>query len=173
VPNYTYEDYLHWEGRWEIIEGVPFAMSPAPTPKHQHISSQLQYLFTDALLNANCNHCKVYDFLDYKIAEHTVIKPDVLIVCDKIEKNFLDFKPALVVEILSPATAMKDRNSKFYLYENEEVPYFLIVDPDKETVEVFALQNGKYALVEIEVNTMEFCLGEGCTINIAKDKIWD
>jgi hypothetical protein len=26
---YTYEDYLHWEGRWELIDGIPYAMTPA------------------------------------------------------------------------------------------------------------------------------------------------
>ncbi|WP_301924323.1 hypothetical protein [Ferruginibacter sp.] len=30
LPHYTYEDHCQWEGRWEIIEGIPFAMSPAP-----------------------------------------------------------------------------------------------------------------------------------------------
>ncbi len=26
------------EGRWELIEGIPYAMSPAPIPPHQFIS---------------------------------------------------------------------------------------------------------------------------------------
>jgi hypothetical protein len=28
LPSYTYEDYMHWEGRWGLIEGFPYAMSP-------------------------------------------------------------------------------------------------------------------------------------------------
>ena len=35
LPYYTYEDYCHWEGRWELIDGIPYAMSPAPNPIHQ------------------------------------------------------------------------------------------------------------------------------------------
>ena len=31
LPHYTYEDYLCWEGRWELINGIPYAMTPAPT----------------------------------------------------------------------------------------------------------------------------------------------
>ncbi|HJY21679.1 MAG TPA: hypothetical protein VJ279_02270 [Hanamia sp.] len=27
-PYYTYKDYCAWEGRWELIDGIPFAMSP-------------------------------------------------------------------------------------------------------------------------------------------------
>lgn len=40
---YTYADYLKWpEGeRWELINGVPFNMSPAPKRKHQDILTQL------------------------------------------------------------------------------------------------------------------------------------
>ena len=36
---YTYGDYLQWtnEERWEIIDGVPYDMSPAPSTKHQEI----------------------------------------------------------------------------------------------------------------------------------------
>ncbi|MBN2825405.1 MAG: hypothetical protein JXQ76_08785 [Campylobacterales bacterium] len=31
---YTYEDYKEWEDRWELIDGVAYAMSPAPYPTH-------------------------------------------------------------------------------------------------------------------------------------------
>jgi hypothetical protein len=24
------EYYLHWEGKWELIEGIPMAMTPSP-----------------------------------------------------------------------------------------------------------------------------------------------
>lgn len=36
---YTYEEYLEWndDQRWELIDGVPFCMSPAPTFYHQEI----------------------------------------------------------------------------------------------------------------------------------------
>ncbi len=36
LPYYTYEDYLRWEGQWEVIEGIPYAMSPMPRPEHQN-----------------------------------------------------------------------------------------------------------------------------------------
>lgn len=31
LPHYTYSDYCNWEGRWELIEWIPYAMSPAPS----------------------------------------------------------------------------------------------------------------------------------------------
>jgi hypothetical protein len=37
LPHYTYDDYVQWEGNWEIINGIPYAMSPAPSKKHQQL----------------------------------------------------------------------------------------------------------------------------------------
>jgi Uma2 family endonuclease len=110
-PYYTYSDYVKWEGRWEIIDGMPYAMSPAPAPKHQYVVSQIQYEFNLAIKQNKCKKCKVYDFIDIKINEDTVIQPDTLIVCNEITKPFLDFSPTLVVEVLSPSTALKDLNT--------------------------------------------------------------
>jgi len=39
LPNYTYEDYLNWEGSWEIIDGIAYAMSPMPSTAHQKIAN--------------------------------------------------------------------------------------------------------------------------------------
>jgi hypothetical protein len=33
LPHYTYEEYWLWEGRWELIVGIPYAMIPAPMDK--------------------------------------------------------------------------------------------------------------------------------------------
>jgi len=41
IPNYTYDDYVHWEGRWELIEGHPIAVRPLPIPKHQRVTASL------------------------------------------------------------------------------------------------------------------------------------
>jgi len=85
-PYYTYEDFTQWEGRWELIEGMPYAMSPLPVPDHQRISLKLCILFEAAL--SDCKHCKVYPPVDWKISENTVVQPDVLLVFKKIRKKF-------------------------------------------------------------------------------------
>lgn len=118
LPNYTYKDYCLWEGRWELIEGIPFAKSPAPNLKHQWILANIIYELNKTIKEAKCKHCKVYDFIDLKIEEDTILQPDCSIVCGPTKKNYLDFPPSLVVEILSEATALKDRHTKFSIYEN-------------------------------------------------------
>jgi len=51
---FTYADYLVWlaNERWEIIDGVAFAMSPSPGLRHQDlvlaIGSQLKSLLHDS-----------------------------------------------------------------------------------------------------------------------------
>lgn len=136
LPHYTYKDYCRWEGQWELIDGIPYAMSPAPRPEHQAVATNIAAELRAALKKNNCN-CKVYQPIDYKISEDTILNPDLLIVCKPITKAFLDFAPELVIEILSPATAMKDRHTKFQLYQEQNIPYYLLIDTDKNLVEVY------------------------------------
>ena len=117
-PQFTYEDYLLWEGRWELIDGMPYAMSPAPAPLHQTINGNL-YTTLKPALKTSCANCEVYLPIDWKINEKTVVQPDLLIVRNKIEEQYLDFTPALVLEILSPFTAYKDRHEKLNCMRNK------------------------------------------------------
>ena len=39
LPHYTYKDYKNWEGRWELIEGIPFAMYQAYPVNNQLLSN--------------------------------------------------------------------------------------------------------------------------------------
>ena len=85
-PHYSYDDYCQWEGKWELIEGMPYAMSPGHTPQHQRTSLKILIQFENAL--NNCKDCKVYAPIDWKIEEDTIVQPDVLIVCKPIQKTF-------------------------------------------------------------------------------------
>ena len=84
LPYYTYDDYVQWEGKWEIIDGIPYAMSPAPTLKHQLIANTLGAPFYTAL--KNCATCKAYQAIDYKITEDTVIQLDISVLCQNALK---------------------------------------------------------------------------------------
>lgn len=173
LPHYTYSDYLHWEGRWELIEGHPIAMSPAPTPKHQWISSALNASLFIALKEARIKYFRVYDFIDYKIAEDTIVQPDILIASREIKKPYLDYAPALVVEILSPSTAVRDRITKFELYETQGIRYYLMVDTEAEKIEIYELQNGEYQLRSNEAQPQfKFQLEEGCSITPDFSDVW-
>jgi Uma2 family endonuclease len=170
LPHYTYDDWELWEGQWELIEGIPYAMSPQPVPRHQKIAMALGTEFTVAL--KNCKPCTAYQPIDYRISEDTILQPDMLVVCGEITKKFLDFPPALVAEILSPATALKDRHSKYSIYESQGISYYLIISPDSEEVEIYKLIDGKYTLEQKGKEiSYGFLLGE-CSARIDFKEIW-
>ena len=174
LPYYTYEDYCNWEGRWELIEGIPFAMSPAPSPRHQWIVVNIVSELRTAVKKSKCKHCKVYDFIDVKIEEDIILQPDASIVCKPIHKKFLDFPPTIVVEILSDSTALKDRITKFSIYEKFGIQYYLIVDPEKESIEIYSLQNEKYRLQEFSQDVSYlFTLSDDCKIEVTLKNIWE
>lgn len=170
LPHYTYSDYLHWEGKWELIEGIPYAMRPAPIPKHQLTASKLNRSFGNALEGCNC---EVYQPIDYKVSEDTILQPDLLVLCQSIEKNFLDFPPVLIVEILSPSTASKDRLYKFNLYQLQQIPYYLIVDVEQENMEIYQLSADKYHLKQQGKDITEtFKFDKGCTVTVDFATAW-
>lgn len=175
LPHYTYQEYCLWEGRWEIIEGIPYAMSPAPNPRHQWISSNIKAEFRNAIKKSGCKTCKVYDFIDIKVSEDTVLQPDAVVVCGEITKPFLDFPAALVVEILSPSTAMKDRNNKFIIYQSQKIPYYIIIDVDKNEMEIYhCKEDGKYHLETIAADsTSTFHLDANCSVEVLLKNIWE
>lgn len=171
-PHYTYDDYCQWEGKWELIEGMPYAMSPAPIPLHQSVNANLCFAF-DKVLKKNCKKCKAYLPIDWKITEETIVQPDVLIVCNTIEKKFLDFPPALVIEVLSPSTAAKDRNLKMEIYQSQKVKYYLIADPQFKKLEIYQLHNDKYEPVAVNPSLYNFSLQEECNAEVNLSDIWD
>ncbi len=149
MPHFTYKEYQQWEDSWELIDGIPYAMAPAPYPKHQKI---VAHMWRELDKNLNCifkNVCEVYiSPIDWKVNDTTVVQPDVALFCEKTEKQYFSKTPLLVVEVLSMATALKDTTTKFDLYEREGVPTYIIIDPDKEKVEIFELDEGKYRRVQ-------------------------
>lgn len=149
---FTYAEYSIWpdDERWELIDGIAYNMSPAPTSTHQDISSNLAgelYIF---LKNRSCKvfsapfdiHFPEYPVQDFNSID-TIVQPDISVICDPdkiIEKGCLG-APDLIIEILSPSTAKKDMHEKFHLYEKHGVKEYWIVDPGNKYIRIFHLQN--------------------------------
>ncbi len=152
---FTYGDYLTWDDdeRWELIDGVAYDMSPAPSAAHQSILMDLGKQFAVYLTG---KRCKIFPAsFDVRLSEtdepddqvETVVQPDLSIICDKMKVDTAGCRgaPDLVVEILSPATARKDLTVKFARYERAGVREYWIVDPDDKTVHIFILgTDGRY-----------------------------
>ena len=65
IPHYTIDDYLLWEGDWELINGIAYAMTPAPIIEHQKISQKVAEILGDQL--KDCKHCHALLTVDWHI----------------------------------------------------------------------------------------------------------
>ena len=168
IPRYTYDDYILWEGRWEIIDGIAHSMSPSPSPRHQEIAGKLHAAFLRSLENTSCT-CKVYQPVDLKIDEHTVLMPDILVVCSKEVKQPIDFPPNLVGEILSPSTRLKDLIEKHRICEEFGIKYYLVVDPDEQSIKLFEMDS---AGIYKQKDVLEIEIEDDCLIRVEFEKVW-
>lgn len=145
----TYEDYarLPEDGpRYELADGKLELMSPAPSPEHQRIGVRLLFLLQFycgnefILLNAP---------IDVILAPDEVRQPDLLMVHksreDIITPRGVEGPPDLVVEILSPSTALKDRFVKSEVYARFGVKEYWLVDIYHRTLEQYLLEEGASA----------------------------
>lgn len=144
---YTYADYLtlSTDERYELIDGTLYNMSPAPSTKHQQIAGALYRQFGNYLEGRSCQ-VFIAPF-DVRLLSQSkrdedvtnVVQPDISVICDpdKIDEKGCNGSPDLIIEVLSPATAKKDKGEKLRLYRKAGVRQYWIVDPANETVEIF------------------------------------
>jgi Uma2 family endonuclease len=172
---FTYSDYLQWEGdeRWELIDGEAYLMAAAPRRAHQRVCGELFAQF-HAFLKGK--PCQVYDApfdvrLDPYGADDTVVQPDIVVVCDasKLDDYGCSGVPDLVVEIISPSSAVRDKVEKFRLYRRFGVKEYWIIDPDAKTLRVCLLRGGKYTTRDYGAgDSVPVAVLPGCVIELAE-----
>lgn len=171
---YTYADYCTWddEERWELIDGVPYAMA-APFVPHQEA---LGNIYVQMAVFLRKKKCRVFlapmDVrLNADTRDDTVVQPDILVVCDhsKIDRRGIIGAPDMVVEILSPSSASHDTIRKFMLYLRTGVREYWIVDPDTGSVIVNILQDGTYvAKTYDKTAAVPVSVLEGCSVDMTE-----
>ena len=77
---YTFEDYQHWSGDWELLEGMPYAMAPSRTVSHQTVSFNIASEIKAVLNNkrSHCDKCCILMVTDWQVSNDTVIRPGVM-----------------------------------------------------------------------------------------------
>ena len=127
VVKFTYEAYRTAppDKRYELLDG-DLTLVPAPNLKHQtvqlELAAQLRRVIKDGALG------KLF------------IAP-----CDVVLSDNVRGAPDLAVEILSPATADRDRGYKRELYGRHGVTEYWLVDPIAETVSIHRQRAGVLA----------------------------
>lgn len=158
---YTYADYLTYpeNERIEIIEGHIYAMSPSPSRIHQKIIMELSAEIRN-YIKANKGPCEVYpapfdvilkDDNEDITNSKTTVQPDISVICDKnkLTDNGCVGAPDLIIEVVSPYNTSNDYIRKLGLYDHYKVREYWIVNPMKETILVYRLDDtGTYAAPE-------------------------
>lgn len=147
---YNYGHYRQWpdEERWELIDGMPYAMT-TPSRMHQEIVFELAGQIRNSLLDSDCKgyvapfDVRLPDSNEADDQVETVVQPDLLVVCDtdKLDDEGCRGAPDWIVEVISPSTALVDLNLKRDLYQKHGVKEYWIVHPLERWVMVYLLDD--------------------------------
>jgi len=151
-PYITYEDLGRMPpdgNRYEVFDGEVYVM-PSPTVRHQRLVRRFARLFEDAGPEGSE---VLLAPLDVVLAEATAAQPDVILVLESNREVLCDVirgAPDLVVEVLSPGTAHRDRGLKMEAYARHGISEYWIADPEETAIEIYRLDREAraYRLVE-------------------------
>jgi Uma2 family endonuclease len=167
----TLTEFLVWEEhqteRHEFLGGETCAMAGG-TARHNRVTLNLASRIADHLEGSKC---QVFaENMKLQVADG-VLYPDVMVTCGKAEAGdeqaVTDAK--LIVEVLSPGTRGYDQRDKFVLYRTlASLREYVLIDPTKRQVEVFALADGGAWLLTDQTTADVLSLASiGCTISMA------
>ena len=150
---FTYEDYCNApeDKRYELHDG-DLILVPSPNQPHQNTSLELATEIKLLIRRTQIGFVFVAPF-DVVLSDTDVVQPDVVFVSNErehiITQSNIQGAPDLVIEVLSPSTAHRDRTFKRALYARNGVREFWLVDTDAHTIEVLLLGASGYETVGI------------------------
>lgn len=137
----TVPEFLVWaeaqpSGRFELHDGRLVQMSPEQA-RHVKTKVAITNALAAAIQRTGLNCHALGDGMTVKINENTGYVPDALVYCgDEIDDEAqIVREPLIIVEVLSPTTAAKDRGDKlrdYFLLPS--VQHYLIVDPERHFI---------------------------------------
>ena len=178
---WTYQDYaaLADDGkRYEIHDGE-LSVMPAPTSLHQIVLFKLATVL-DAHVTARNLGLVMVAPLDVILietpSETTILQPDIVYLdhgrLEALRMRGVEGAPTLVVEILSPTTAVTDRTRKRELYARYGVPYLWLVDSDTRELTAHVLDSGGYCLVARVSGTEPVDLPPFTDLGLVPSSLW-
>lgn len=151
VKTYTLEEF--WQltdppdrSKLELIAGVLY-MSPPPEQTHDSVVKRLIRLLTLHLAAANDRGSLYVPRAAIWTSAHTYLEPDLFYVSAELEARLDPERRTtadLVVEVISPGSAIYDRNTKADTYGALGVRELWLADEQAETVEVRSLSGAGF-----------------------------
>lgn len=149
----TYDDYAQLPddgNRYELADGVLELLTPAPSPKHQIISTQMLAVLMDSCQSEYLIFASPIDLI---LSKTEVRQPDLVVVhrdkIDIVTRRGIEGIPDLVAEILSPHSVKRDKQSKLKTFEKYQIPEYWIIDPAHASLEQYVLCDRNYELLNV------------------------
>ncbi|MDZ7674085.1 MAG: Uma2 family endonuclease [Acidimicrobiales bacterium] len=141
--------------RYELIGGS-IVVNASPRPRHQLASKRLC-----ELLGAACppDHEVFYAPLDLDLPDEQRVEPDLLVVPHaSIGEERISLPVLLLVELVSPSTAVWDTVAKREVYEVAGVPHYWMLDTreGQERFTALRLRDGAYEVAFQSTDRIEF-----------------
>lgn len=156
-PRITVEDYLEGEKiseiRHEFLDGEVYAMSGV-SKNHNRISRRLLGKLIDHLKGSDCE--TFYNEVKLRIKHlNRFYYPDLVVVCGADdEHDYYLTKPAVIVEVMSPSTALTDKREKWFAYQEiEGLKEYVMIEQESEHAEVYRKRDDDlWSFIEFESN---------------------
>ena len=169
--SYTIEDiYALPDGqRAELIDGHMYMMAP-PSTTHQRISYSLARKISDYIDQKN-GSCEVF-LAPFAVLlnknDVNYVEPDISVICDKskLDEKGCNGAPDWVIEIVSPSTSQMDYGIKLFKYRTAGVREYWIVNPLKQTVNVYDFEKEKRTNLYSFDDSIPVCIYTELNINI-------
>ncbi len=169
---FTYIDYVNApeDRRYELLDG-DLVMVPAPKRSHQNALLDLAVDLELLMRRTGMGQVFAAPF-DVVLTNTDVVQPDIIFVSTErahiITEDNVQGAPDLVVEILSPSTANRDRTFKRSLYARHGVKEYWIVDTRLKTIELLLLDGDDFRLAGVygRGDTLVSPTLGGCALNI-------
>ena len=138
----TAEEYLDWEAqqelRYEFIDGEAVAMTGGTVP-HNDVVLNL-YASLRPHVRSRGGRVNVFEVKVPVAATGNYFYPDLIVSCDDRDRNAIKLieNPVLLVEVLSPSTAERDRDKKLKHYRLlPSLQEYMLISPVEVWVECY------------------------------------
>ena len=150
----TYADLLALrpDARAEILGGEIVAMSPS-LPRHANARGALSHFiggpFHDDDGRGGPGGWWIFIGVDIELSPHDIVRPDLSgwrreRLATPGPQRPIEIVPDWICEIVSPATAARDRVLKRDLYRRASVASYWMIDPQARTLEALTLRDGSW-----------------------------
>lgn len=150
----SFEEFLERadERHMEWVDGEVLLLSPA-SYWHQDVSDFLNALIRHFVEAHDLGEVRSAPILMKTGARLSGREPDLVFIAKanyhRRRSTYIDGPADLVVEIVSPESQARDRNTKYREYEQGGVREYWLIDPERREAVFYQLENGVYKVAPV------------------------